>query len=323
MIEVKFLISKEAALTPCSNKCHNGQRCSYDFDNRRYACLCEMPYTGMYCEKSRAMEFLFTSLGAQGNTGPTSTAGYKHTPLQGTVTLNKGIQIWTVPFTARYCVTVVGASGGNGLEPGGKGAIVSGIVRLIKGTVLHLLIGQKGVKGSSAAGGGGGTFVVFSNNTLIAAAGGGGGGGGQITSKVGDDGQKGRKGSNYGGVNGLGGKVCANESNNAGGGGGFRGDGKCSLNITCVSPRSCKEAGMSYLNGGVGGEGNGNGGFGGGGAAFKDFAGGGGGYSGGGVHATSFASRTGGGGSFDDGVPVSSSGVSHNSADGYVSFRYP
>lgn len=39
--------------TPCSSKCQNGQTCSYDHDNRRYACLCEKPYTGMYCEKSK------------------------------------------------------------------------------------------------------------------------------------------------------------------------------------------------------------------------------------------------------------------------------
>ena len=270
-----------------------------------------------------AMAFYFTFLGARGNTGPTSTAGYKRTPLEGTVTLNKGIQIWTVPFTARYSFTVAGASGGMGYQPGGNGAIVSGIVRLFKGTVLHLLVGQKGLKGSSAAGGGGGTFVVFSNNTLFAAAGGGGGGGGQITSKVGDDGRKGTNGSVYGGVNGLGGKVCADELNYAGGGGGFRGDGKCAFNITCVSPRSCKEAGFSYLSGGVGGKGDGNGGFGGGGAAYNAFGGGGGGYSGGGVFATSFGSRSGGGGSFGNGAPLSSSGVSHSSGDGYVLFRYP
>ena len=67
-------------------------------------------------------------------------------------------------------MTVAGSSAGGS---GGHGAIVTGAVRLTKGTVLHLLIGQKGLKESSATGGGGGTFVVFSDDTLLAAAGGG------------------------------------------------------------------------------------------------------------------------------------------------------
>lgn len=230
---------------------------------------------------------------------------------------------------------MAGASGGDAHYPGGKGAIVSGVVRLTKGTVLHILIGQTGLKGivgaggsaggggggggGGGAGGGGGTFVVFSNSTLLAVAGGGGGGGRQITSKEGDNAQTSRNGSVYGGVNGLGGSVCADEINAAGGGGGFNGDGKCSFKITCTYPRSCNEAGLSYLNGGLGGNGNGNGGFGGGGAAYNDFPGGGGGYSGGGVYASSFGAQAGGGGSFDLGGVKPSHAL--NGADGYVIIR--
>ncbi|KAJ7337178.1 hypothetical protein OS493_010034 [Desmophyllum pertusum] len=227
----------------------------------------------------------------QGNSGPTSTAGYVNTTLKGAVTLHNGIQIWTVPFTALYKLTVAGASGGDTFFSGGQGAIVNGSVHLTKGTELHLLI-----------------------------AGGGGGAGGPITARNGDNGQASRNGSVYGGVNGLGGSVCANEINNAGGGGGFNGDGKCSFNITCTHPRKCNQGGLSYLNGGLGGSGNGLGGFGGGGAADNVFPGGGGGYSGGGVHASLYSPKGGGGGSYYTGEMKPSTEV--NEADGYVLIDY-
>ena len=265
-----------------------------------------------------AISFRFTTLGAQGNSGPISTAEYVNTSLQGTVTLDKGVQIWRVPFTALYRLKVAGASGGKASSSGGKGAIVAGVLLLTKGTVLHLLIGQKGLPGSSGAGGGGGTFVVSIKNTLLVAAGGGGGGGGHITSEDGDDGQAIKAGSVYGGVNGLGGSVCAREDSNAGGGAGFKENGKCSRNVSCsLTPYPCNESGLAYVNGGLGGNGNGVGGFGGGGAAYKDFGGGGGGYSGGGVHATSLGSRAGGGGSYWPVGRLKSSNET-NSGDGYV-----
>ena len=212
---------------------------------------------------------------------------------------------------------MAGSSAGDaGFLSGGHGAIVTGVARLTKGTVLHLLIGQKGLKESSATGGGGGSFVVFSDDTLLAAAGGGGGAGGQITSHKGSDGHTGSNGTVYGGENGLGGHVCADENNFAGAGGGFKGNGKCSYNISCTIPRECHQAGKSYLMGGLGGTGNGTGGFGGGGAAYNDFPGGGGGYSGGGVHVTSYGAVGGGGGSYFTGGLKTSNQV--NSGDGYV-----
>ena len=268
------------------------------------------------------MSYLFTTLGATGNSGPVSTAGYTNTSLRGAVTLLRGIQIWTVPFTALFTITVAGSSAGDALlYLGGHGAIVTGVVRLTKGTVLHLLIGQKGLKEASATGGGGGTFVVFSNDKLLAAAGGGGGAGALITSEDGSNGQTYSNGTVYGGENGLGGHVCAVENNFAGGGGGFKGNGKCSYNISCTLPRECHQAGKSYLNGGLGGTGNGTGGFGGGGAAYNDFPGGGGGYSGGGVFVTSYGgSKGGGGGSFFTGDVKASNQV--NTGDGYVSIDY-
>ncbi|KAL9975571.1 hypothetical protein ACROYT_G012747 [Oculina patagonica] len=302
----------------CSRQCKNGNKCDYDYDNRQYACRCYPPYYGMYCEKIQALSFRFTTLGMQGNSGPVSTAGYANTSLDETVTLDQGIQIWTVPFTALYKLTIAGASGGDALTFGGHGAIIGGEVRLTEGIKLHLLIGQKGLKGSSGAGagGGGGTFVALSDNTLLAVAGGGGGGGGHITAENGANGSTSRNGSVYGGVNGLGGSVCANEINDAGGGGGFQGNGKCSYSITCIAPRICDQAGRSFLNGGMGGTGNGVGGFGGGGAAYSYFPGGGGGYSGGGVYASSFGAKGGGGGSYYTGELKPSNEV--NAADGYV-----
>ena len=257
----------------------------------------------------------------QGNSGPTSTTGYTNTTLQGTVTLDNGKQIWTVPLTAKYSLTVAGASGGDAFSPGGNGTVISGEVRLVKGTQLRLLIGQKGVKGTSGAGGGGGTFVIDStNNTLLAAAGGGGGGGGQIISQDGDNGQIGESGSVFGGKGGSGGNVNGTERNDAGGGGGYLGNGLCcSFNLTTSSciPCTCSQGGLSYKNGGLGGTGDGVGGFGGGGAAYNYFPGGGGGYSGGGVHATSLSGAQGGGGGsyFKGGVKASNQ---QNDADGYV-----
>lgn len=270
---------------------------------------------------SLAISYRFTTLGATGNSGPVSTAGYANTSLRGAVTLLRGIQIWTVPFTALFTITVAGSSARDAASySGGHGAIVTGVVRLTKGTVLHLLIGQKGLKESSATGGGGGTFVVFSNDTLLAAAGGGGGAGALITSEDGLNGQTYSNGTVHGGENGLGGHVYAAENNFAGGGGGFKGNGKCSYNDSSL-PRECHQAGKSYLNGGLGGTGNGTGGFGGGGAAYNDFPGGGGGYSGGGVRVTSYGgSKGGGGGSFFTGGVKASNQV--NTGDGYVSIDY-
>lgn len=218
-------------------------------------------------------------------------------------------------------MTVAGSSAGGSLShSGGHGAIVTGAVRLTKGTVLHLLIGQKGLDESSATGGGGGTFVVFSDDTLLAAAGGGGGVGKQITSEDGSAGHTGSNGTICGGEDGLGGHVCASQKNSAGGGGGFKGNGKCCYNILCSVPHECDQAGKSYLEGGLGGTGNGTGGFGGGGAPDITFPGGGGGYSGGGVNVSSFGAEGGGGGSFFTGGLKASNQV--NTGDGYVQIDF-
>ncbi|KAJ7387549.1 Glycine rich protein [Desmophyllum pertusum] len=60
------------------------------------------------------MQFVFTTLDAQGPTGPKNTSGYSGTLLEGQVQLNNGIQEWTVPYTGTYVVEAFGASGANG-----------------------------------------------------------------------------------------------------------------------------------------------------------------------------------------------------------------
>lgn len=218
---------------------------------------------------------------------------------------------------------MAGASGGkSNLKGGGSGAVISGTMRLVKGTKLRILVGQRGMEGGrhTAGGGGGGTFVTRSNgrvNVLAAAAGGGGGGGSYFTSKDGDTGQVSESGSVNGGVKGLGGKVNGTETNYAGAGGGYAGNGTCcafdNSRNTCASC-TCAQAGLSFLSGGLGG--TTNGGFGGGGAAYNHFPGGGGGFSGGGVFVSSSRSKGGGGGSYYTGGMKPANDT--NDGDGYV-----
>ena len=221
------------------------------------------------------------------------------------MTLDSGIQVWTVPMTAKYSVKVTGGEGGHGKwHKRGKGAVLEGTLRLQRGTRLKILVGQKGLTGncsSPGGGGGGGTFVAFLDNTFIAVAGGGGGGGGLLTQSQGEGGQWDSKGSVNGGVGGSGGRVCSSVRDvHVGGGGGFRGNGACAKPLNCV-PITCMQGGTSFLNGGDGGtpaKNDGAGGFGGGGASSGSYPGGGGGYSGGGVNAKANSGSAGGGGSF-------------------------
>ena len=62
--------------------------------------------------------FVFTTLSAKGETWPTNTSTYAGTPLEGKITLDNGIQIWTVPVTGIYVIEVSGASDANGTEQG-------------------------------------------------------------------------------------------------------------------------------------------------------------------------------------------------------------
>lgn len=274
---------------------------------------------------------MFTTLGARGETGPSSTSGYVGTPLEGKVVLNNGIQIWTVPVTGSYVIEAAGGSGANGTNGsqsspiqwrlGGLGAKIRGTFQLVQGTKLKILVGQEGATSTSnfgdlPGGGGGGSFVTLSDNAPLIIAGGGGGGGtacAQFTD--GDPGQATGSGTRCGGTGGAGGRVCNVDTGNsdssliAGGGAGLIGDGKGTFGIA-TGP-------LSFINGGTGGTCPvAHGGFGGGSFALV-LGGGGGGYSGGGVSGTSTKGTAGGGGSYNDGTnPQNLAGV--NKGDGKV-----
>ena len=127
------------------------------------------------------------------------------------------IQRLSAPRSGRYRIKAWGARGGThsynyGYRPGtyygGRGALKEGIFALTKGTVLNIVVGQRGgdsveVKGgqstnktaaelglsvedNAGTGGGGGIFVYTSSNVLLLAAGGGGGASGGCN---GSDGQ--------------------------------------------------------------------------------------------------------------------------------------
>jgi hypothetical protein len=140
--------------------------------------------------------FQFTNAGALGNTGPTlanclssyNTVTYPW--LNNTAYFNvvtQGIQLWTVPATGTYRLTLKGGDGGgansasyNNRYPG-AGAVIITDVTLTGGTVLSIVVGQTPNCGSSTlsgTGGGGGTWIYtgsIGGAGLIAVAGGGGG----------------------------------------------------------------------------------------------------------------------------------------------------
>ena len=248
----------------------------------------------------------FTNAGATGRLGPTQAQineAYKNTLLEGKVTSQDGIQLWTVPHTGIYRIEAYGTQGGTSGSGavGGKGAIIKGEIELTKGTVLKILVGQQPEKNNTksnvpttGAAGGGGTFVVFNDNTPLLIAGGGGGGrpignnSNATTAINGKDGIGPRHGT--GGVNGQGGIAGDNTGYHyGGGGGGFYSNGTNSVGNTNLHG-SINEGGYAFINGGLGGNCDTTravvGGFGGGGYS----GGGGGGYLDGG--------SSGGGGSF-------------------------
>lgn len=261
------------------------------------------------------IKFVFTTLGAQGPTGPTNTSGYLGTTLEGHVRLKSGTQEWTVPHTGTYYIEAFGASGANGTcdnscsgwRLGGLGAKITGSFKLKRGQQLKILVGQKGQVGrkdsSSPGGGGGGTFVTFMDNSPLVVA---GGGGGAPVSNDGDPGQAGREGSRHGGKAGSGGRL-SNPDLMAGTGAGIWGDGEGKDGMAMSFRKGGISANVDFSKGGFGGGGYGH-----------LLPGGGGGYSGGGVEGNHPSSGTaGGGGSINNGTSqTNESGV--NEGDGKV-----
>ena len=257
--------------------------------------------------------FTFTNGTATRKDGPTSFAAvssYTSQPWYSSYfSVSSGIQSWTVPGNGTYRITTIGASGGenNGgtYYTGfpGQGATIQGDFVLTSGTVLTLVVGQKGDYGQNGSAGGGGSFVytgsIGGGGLLIAAGGGGGwghgsssyttgvrGGGGSATStpvsgvSSPSPGDGGFQGIGLGGNGGAG-------TLTYGTGGGGAGWGSNGNNGT--ASRNNGFGGTRWIGGNGGGTGltgsnTGQGGFGGGGGwgGNNGAAGGGGGYTGGG-----------------------------------------
>jgi hypothetical protein len=264
----------------------------------------------------------FTNCGKTGATGPSQTecnTRYAGSALEGKVTLDKGIQTWRVPVTGDYLIEARGAQGNKDTNRGwgtaGTGAIISGVVRLERGTMLQIAVGQMGSNDSWGAGGGGGTWVMTDEDEPVMVAGGGGGIGyygsqrysracdGSLTefATAGFSGTSSTWGSCTGvettrlKQGGLGGTGSSSGSCQYGaGGGGLEGDG---VNDTCSGSTT---GGRGWVNGAAGDSGTASGGFGGGGSGPWS-GGGGGGYSGG----DGSRGGAGGGGSFNGGTSKS------------------
>jgi PKD repeat protein len=268
--------------------------------------------------------FSFSTAGATGNTGPSQSqinSAYSGTNLDGIVTSQNGIQLWTAPVTGIYRIK---AAGGQGFGPfGGRGAEMEGDFQITAGTQLKILVGQQAgppIGSSNQYGGGGGSFVTRTDNTPLVIAGGGGGSWDPSSFHPNSDGKTTNSGSDgingttnaTGGTNGNGG----NSGNFADGGAGLTGNGNGSA------------GGQSFINGGNGGVDRGQGGFGGGGGTSSwdnRRSGGGGGYSGGGGSAASSSTTGnpvgGGGGSFNSGSNQTNN-AGANTGNGYVTIAY-
>ena len=251
-------------------------------------------YSAGYAQQT----YTFTNCGATGSVGPTQTQitfAYTATNLSLTTSTgpNSGIQTFTVVQSGLHLIDVYGASGGTttlpNANPGGLGSRMQGEFFLTAGSVLRILVGQKG-ENRGAGTGGGGSYVTVNNLPIIIAGGGGGStndqaGAHSVTVTSGTNDNPG--GTTPGGTGGNGGAACNTGVNNAGGGGGYLTDGGTGTGV--LGGFGNGGGGSSFLNGGIGGmnyivAGYGQGGFGGGGGSTSNNyvgGGGGGGYSGG------------------------------------------
>ena len=271
--------------------------------------------------------YTFTNAGATGREGPTQSqidANYSGTNLANSVTINtRGIQEWTVPATGSYSIEAWGAQGGaNGSFIGGKGARMKGKFNLAQGDVVKILVGQTGTSGGNGSGGGGGSFATKqphdTNQSILIIAGGGGG----ATGSTGADGHPGRLETSGGDSNKVnpnyvhgraadgagGGNPTKGGTIGYGGGSGLGAGGAGFFGNGAQAPAKQGFGGISYVNGGIGGNNTDNncyGGFGGGGAGddYDGYGGGGGGYSGGGGGPNyGGTGNGGGGGSYNSGT---------------------
>jgi len=253
--------------------------------------------------------FAFTNAGISGPNGPTlanirtAYSSYQWTQYSSNLNMTtQGIQLWTIPTSGTYNIIAAGARGGRARNfasnAGGYGVIVSASIKLVRGDIVKILVGQIGGSVSNVAGGGGGgTFVTTSTNVPLLIAGGGGGGainynlgnydpntmpsihGVVTTSGIGPNGAGGIRGN--GGVHGW---ADFGLGNGGGGAGGLYGNAISNKYTFGSDSAGDPYPSNSFTNGGTT-YAAGNGGFGCGGyGAFGDEGGGGGGggYSGGG-----------------------------------------
>jgi hypothetical protein len=136
----------------------------------------------------------FTNADATGRFGPTLAAvrntysSEMWTSSYLNMTNDNGIQLWTVPKTGSYTITIAGAAGAHHLPNYtsmnfvGLGCKFNFTENLTKGDVYGIVVGQRATpktngNDSNGGGGGGGGSFIFNNTSkfLLAAAGGGGG----------------------------------------------------------------------------------------------------------------------------------------------------
>jgi len=277
-------------------------------------------------DPASTLQYNFTACGQLGKDGPNQSqcdTNYTGTTLASLVTVGGGIQNWTVPSSGTYTIETFGASGGDGsLSDPGYGARIKGDFELTAGTVISILVGQKGSVGSGEAGGGGGGTFVWNptlNDPLII-AGGGGGTGDQSQAAGNDDGLNASNGTSGTVAASGGGAGGTNGAGGTSGGSGGAGAGW----LTDGADGAASTGGHSPSNGGMGGDKVTDGGFGGGGAdgdastgSDSEGGGGGGGYSGGGASSASPDAGGGGGGSLNNGTNQNNT-IRTDLGDGYV-----
>jgi hypothetical protein len=145
------------------------------------------------------------------------------------------IETYTIETTGIYTINAFGAQGGSSDGNVGRlGGQLGGDITLDQGTILSILVGQRGFDGSNGTdggsngggGGGGGTFVATILNgtpTILISAGGGFGGGygGNSGGNGGNGGNGGYGGFGFGGF----GSGSGGNGGNGGFGGGYGGNG--------------------------------------------------------------------------------------------------
>lgn len=228
---------------------------------------------------------LFTNASAEGFKGPTLVqcrSAYSNVAWTQSSSnldmLQQGIQIWKVPMTGVYKVTIAGAAGAGSNR--GFGRKFSAMIQVLVGTNLKLLVGQLGTIITNTVGGGGGaSYIATMDNmpVLVAPGGGGSGSGGRgtvITDGYFDQGYDSAGTPSY--------------FSSGGASFTFRSQAITFDNTSCVA-LSFKDGGLGANNTQPGGEG----GFGGGGGVYYDVkstgtgtGGGGGGFAGGSAYMT-------------------------------------